>query len=298
VSTSTKEVIQDLTSSPITAPGACCCKQQVSGSAADCLLPTQGDDGRAPEQPAFGAPESIASSTLQQGVKATASAKPQGEWSNLLPLPNVAIHAHMLHTGKVLFWGRRKQPTDNSFSSLNEWETHTFLFDLATGNCSPTLDQPINKDNKPINLFCSSHTFLHDGKLIVLGGHPYDSQGIDAATIYNPLANRWSASDPMRGLTKSDPANAWWRNGRWYPSAITLPDGGVMVCSGTAAVKTPAPHPNAPNTTNNSTPEIWDGSTWKQLIPFIEATDLQTFLFPRFHLAPDGRVFLAGPGSD
>jgi galactose oxidase len=37
---------------------------------------------------------------------------------------------------------------------------------------------------------------------------------------------------------------------------------------------------------------------WKQLTPFIEAADLQQFLFPRFHLAPDGRVFMAGPGID
>jgi hypothetical protein len=221
-----------------------------------------------------------------------------GTWSEVLNLANVAIHTHVLPTGNVLFWGRRKQPTDNSFASLNEWETHTFLLDLQSFECRPTANQPVDGDGKPINLFCSGHTFLPDGRLMVVGGHLFDSQGIDCATIYDPNTDKWTAAEPMQGQTKTDPANSRWKNGRWYPTAITLADGSVLVCSGSFATAPPAPQPSAPNTANNTTPEIWNQKPWTQSTPFGEngSEDLQHFLFPRFHLAPDGRVFMAGAG--
>jgi len=223
----------------------------------------------------------------------------QGQWSEVFPLANVAIHTHVLRNGKVLFWGRRKQPTTNCFESLNEHETHAFLFDPATMRCTPTSNQPVRQSGETINLFCSSHTFLPDGRLMVTGGHLYDGQGIDSATIYDPENDTWKAAEPMQGqITSASLADSLWKNGRWYPTAVTLADGGVLVCSGTLATSEPEPQPNAANTRNNSTPEIWDDAPWKQLTPFIEAADLQQFLFPRFHLAPDGRVFMAGPGVD
>jgi galactose oxidase len=223
----------------------------------------------------------------------------QGEWSVVFSLPNVAIHTHVLRNGKVLFWGRRKHPTTNDFESLNEHETHAFLFDPATMCCRPTSNQPVRQSGESINLFCSSHTFLPDGRLMVTGGHLYDSQGIDSATIYDPENDTWEAAEPMQGqITTATPADSLWKNGRWYPTAVTLADGGVFVCSGTLATSEPETPPHAPGTRNNSTPEIWDDAPWKQLTPFIEATDLHAFLFPRFHLAPDGRVFMAGPGTD
>lgn len=208
-----------------------------------------------------------------------------GQWGPKITLPNVPIHSHLLPNGKVLFWGRRKQPTDNSFASLNEWETHAFLLDLTTLKCSATSNQPLDKDGKTINLFCSGHTFLADGRLMVVGGHLFDSQGHNAATIYDFATDQWTAAAPMA-------------NGRWYPSAVTLADGSVMVCSGTFANGTPAPAPHAPGTLHNNTPEIWNGADWKPLSDFSDQTDEQSFLYPRFHLAPDGRVLMSGAAQD
>ena len=217
-----------------------------------------------------------------------------------MPLANVAIHAHLLPTEKVLFWGRRKQPAADplSFASLNEWETHAFLLDLQTFDCTPTSNQPVDKYGNSINLFCSGHTFLADGRLMVVGGHLYDSQGIDCGTIYDPVLDKWSAADPMQGQTKNDPANSLWKNGRWYPTAITLADGSVFVCSGSFALTAPMPQPHAPNTANNNTPEIWHQAPWTQLTPFNDVVDRPHFLFPRFHLAPDGRVFMSGAAQE
>lgn len=234
----------------------------------------------------------------QDDQQPTEAPEVRGVWSDVIQLRNVPIHTHLLPNGKVLFWGRRQQPTDNSFASLNEWETHTFLLNLKTMTCLPTSNQPTDVSGNTINLFCSSHTFLPDGRLMVTGGHLFDSQGIDCATIYDPARDLWSPAAPMQGQTTTEPANSLWKNGRWYPTAITLADGSIFVCSGSLANAAPAPLPNAPSSRNNTTPEIWDNAPWKQLTPFIEATDLQVFLFPRFHLAPDGRVFMSGPGPD
>jgi hypothetical protein len=209
----------------------------------------------------------------------------RGKWAPSFSLSNVAIHAHVLPTGDVLYWGRRKQPTDNSFASLNEHSTDAFLFTPSTGNIRPTGSHPLDQSNNPINLFCSSHTFLPDGRLIVVGGHLFDSQGIDCATIYDPVADSWTAASPMG-------------NGRWYPTAITLADGSVMACSGSFATGTPAPAPTPPPTATNNTPQIWNGGSWANLQPFDEAAGLQHFLYPRLHLAPDGRVFMSGAGQD
>src|SRR4051794_2402742 len=58
-----------------------------------------------------------------------------GQWSDVIALANVPIHTHVLPTGKLLFWGRRSPagntPGGSTFSSLNQHETHAFLWDPA-----------------------------------------------------------------------------------------------------------------------------------------------------------------------
>jgi hypothetical protein len=90
----------------------------------------------------------------------TASPRIQGQWSEVFSLANVAIHTHVLRNGKVLFWGRRKHPTTNSFESLNEHETHAFVFDPASRRCTPTSNQPVRQSGETINLFCSATLFF------------------------------------------------------------------------------------------------------------------------------------------
>jgi hypothetical protein len=76
-----------------------------------------------------------------QAFKAAApSASPQvaGQWGPAFQLKNVAIHAHLLPTGKVLYWGRRQKVGNVAFASLNEHFSTTFLWDPATGQSAPT----------------------------------------------------------------------------------------------------------------------------------------------------------------
>jgi hypothetical protein len=72
--------------------------------------------------------------------------------------------------------------------------------------------------------------------------------------------------------------------GRWYPSNVTLANGDVLVLAGTINT-----------TTINLLPQVWEVSnnTWRDLTdaqhPGMPAT------YPWLYLAPDGKVFNAGP---
>ena len=71
--------------------------------------------------------------------------------------------------------------------------------------------------------------------------------------------------------------------GRWYPTATSLPDGSVLVMSGSFADTT---------IRTNTVPQIWDGEDWR-LLP-----ERTVSLFPRLVALPDGRVFVAGTDPD
>jgi galactose oxidase len=185
-----------------------------------------------------------------------------GRWDQVFTLPNVAIHTHVLPNGTVLFWGRRDDPSD----SLNEHVCTPHVWDPATGASTPT-PQPKLADGTTVNLFCSGHTFLADGTLLVAGGHLTDGDGVNQACSYNHATNTWSALPKMNG-------------GRWYPTAMTLADGRVLVSSGSSA------------NIVNDTPQIWDGAQWHDTVTFIGLP-----LYPRMHVAPDARVFMSGSNA-
>lgn len=200
---------------------------------------------------------------------------------DVFQLANVAIHAHLLPNGQVLYWGRRKNPGNASFDSLNEHDCHPFLFDPQTKKSTPA-PQPKDKNGKDINLFCSGHALLPDGRLLVVGGHLFDSEGIVQATIYDPKTNQWSATQEMN-------------HGRWYPTAVTLSDGSVLVLSGNFATGVPQPPPNNMPTANNDIPQVWNKGAWTALNPPPDST--KPPLYPRLHPAPDGRVFMSGTNA-
>jgi len=118
----------------------------------------------------------------------------------------------------------------------------------------------------PSLLFCAGHDWLPDGRLFVAGGHITDLHGLPNANIFDPATETWQAVAPMA-------------KGRWYPTNTTLPDGEILTLAGTDE-----------NDNNVLLPEIWNGSSWRQLttaswgLPY----------YPRDFVAPDGRVFVAG----
>jgi alpha-amylase len=207
---------------------------------------------------------------------ATPDSAKLGQWSERFPLKNVAIHAHLLPTGNILYWGRRKEFGSVQFDTLNDHACQTYILDPDTRQSRETANQAVLKDGSTVNLFCSGHTFLPDGRLMVVGGHLFDSQGINQSSIYDPPTDSWTAEAEMN-------------KGRWYPSAITLPDGGVLVLSGSFATGPLQPPTNDSGT--NATPQIWRGAGWESLVDHADGLTL----FPRFHIEPKkGQVFMSG----
>jgi hypothetical protein len=214
------------------------------------------------------AAQSAASDSASVGEPASGArgADEVGRWDPKFSLPNVAIHTHLLPNGKVLFWGRRDQPN----LTLDEHFCTPQIWDPATRATTPT-PKPTRADGRTtVNLFCSGHTFLPDGRLLVVGGHFADSKGIDQASIYDFRTNTWTAIPVMN-------------NGRWYPTAVTLHDGSALVMSGSF---------EGPNGTTpiNEVQQVWDGLAWRSLVNFHGMP-----LFPRVHAAPNGRAFMSGP---
>ena len=118
------------------------------------------------------------------------------------------------------------------------------------------------------NIFCTGLTLLADGKLFLAGGHIANNVGLNYATIYDPQANTWARQPDMNA-------------GRWYPTTTTLADGSVLVVSGDVDITVGV----------NRLPQVWTNETWRDLTTAQISLPLYPFLF----LAPDGRVFSAGP---
>jgi galactose oxidase len=186
--------------------------------------------------------------------------KEVGQWEPKFSLPNVAIHTHVLPNGKVLFWGRRDHPND----SLDVHECTPHIWDPIT-KATTAIPQPTLSNGTKINLFCSGHAFLADGRLLVAGGHIADGDGLNQAALYDYRTNSWSALPIMS-------------KGRWYPTVLALADGTALVSSGSE------------NNVTNEVSEIWDGTDWRSLAVFKPGLSL----YPRMHVAPDGQVFMSG----
>jgi hypothetical protein len=138
------------------------------------------------------------------------------------------------------------------------------IWDPATGT-------DINAASLSFRLFCSGHSFLPNGDLLVTSGHVTDYVGYKNAYIYHAFTNTWKTSLPLMNA------------GRWYPTNTTLPNGDVLVTSGQI------------DTTvgNNPLPQVWqqDVSTWRNLT----SAQLKLPLYPMMFVAPNGKVFNAGP---
>ena len=120
-------------------------------------------------------------------------------------------------------------------------------------------------------LFCSGHTFLSDGSLLVAGGHSEalgDGNGLTQASRFDGAS--WSATGSMR-------------YGRWYPTLVTLGDGSVVAMAGSQAPGVQA-----------TIPERYSGGTWTELTG-ANKTSPALPLYPRAFVEPkNGTIFVAG----
>src|SRR4051794_27639234 len=172
-----------------------------------------------------------------------------------------------------------------------------------TGYRNDPLFPPPLSTTEPWNdgaLFCSDNKFLADGRVISLGGTSYyldpgvttgedargisELEGLRSSRIYDPESNTWRVSGEMK-------------YGRWYPTAITLATGKLMVASGVTKLLKPV-YPTHPEDsgTNVTETETYDPVAGKWTTNPASA-NRSLPLFPRLHLLPDGKVFYNAAGQ-
>ena len=210
-----------------------------------------------------------------------------GRWGPLIPLPNIAAHAHVLPDGRVLMWGRRLIPGKGD---LDVHECKPFVWNpedaTVTETPPPRLAHAGADGKTTVNLFCSGHAFLEDGRLLVVGGHNEDSDGISQAALYDWRTDSWTPTAPMT-RPNGEPVR------RWYPTATTLPNGDILVFSGSYRVPDSS---GKKETIVEALLQVWSMGSWKT-IPKADGTPLDFIglpLYPRMHVASDGRVFMSG----
>jgi hypothetical protein len=180
-----------------------------------------------------------------------------GRWDGPYDWPVTAIHAFTLPTGKVLhyaFPGAIQNPS-------------AYIWDPVTWEFTPV---PVNRP-----LFCSGHSFMADGRLLVTGGNgpapEGEFHGITDTHIFDAFDQTWARVADIA-------------DGRWYPTNVTLADGGVLVLSGLDQTGA-----------TNFDVEVYQpgtGTCWN----IVAQAGLP--LYPWTHLLSSGDVLYSGPSRE
>ena len=177
-----------------------------------------------------------------------------GQWQ-VLPYTSqvLAVHGALMRTGQALLF---------SGGVEDQLPLESRVWDPTTGGFS---GQPFADD-----LFCAFQVVLPDGRVLVMGGSHYngpDGQGVALSYTFDPATLSWTKHRDMAFA-------------RWYPTAVTLDDGRVLVASGRASsvvaeMERFDPATNAWTTLLGSANRVLD-------------------IYPSLHLMASGKVFYTG----
>ena len=205
----------------------------------------------------------------------------KGEWSGPFNLPagnfDRPVHAALLRTGKVLFFGL---PTGK-----DSW--------LWTPDGAGGAGAVAATANKPgDSLFCSGHSFLSDGRLLVVGG------GGDGT---GPRHNHGWIFDPSPGVEtwtrtagNGTPGNGDMAFYRWYPTLVTMGDepGRVLVVSGDDTGGSDVAQMEMYMESSDRFELVWGPAG----VGDTSANHNFPQIYPSMHLLPGGEVFYTPTG--
>ena len=225
----------------------------------------------------------------------------------------LAVHAALLPDGKVLYFGGSQHLYDATLRSVNDPRLdNTRLWDPQTG-----LVERIPSPIPLYDLFCCGHAFLADGRLLVAGGasgyppagtdhHAAHYRGSRRTAIFDwrfPVGtNPWHSTPDLNtypqhtrtGVLNPDATQG--SGGRWYPMLVTLGDRHVVVFAGhpqeadsrhsnySVEVFAPGASPSGAFVSVGDEPPAVIQAIAQLRIPEV---------YPRAHLLPNGRVFVA-----
>ena len=197
---------------------------------------------------------------------------PEGNFSNPIDWPSIAIHAGLTPDGKVLTYG-----LDSNINSGSQVNTKFTIWDptLGTADLAFTV---LDMTHPVDNAFCSGMLLLPDGQMLIAGGSIQGDRdaGNDLVHLYNYRTGE------VTMLSEEDDLLA----ARWYPTLTTLTDGSILLQGGR----------NAGKEDGVFTPEIYtagQGSTWLNGATSSEiySNEDTRWWYPRSWVAPNGKVF-------
>lgn len=232
---------------------------------------------------------SIATAPAQPVVKTPLNlAEPQqlgpnieGQWGPLETLDEVPVHISLLPDGRLLYWGRDKDGSSMKWDRSGSSQTYTW---------DPVTKAKMTIANSTTNLFCSGHSLMANGQLLVAGGHNRNETTPDIEAIgevdvnvFDYRRNQWRLAGQME-------------KGRWYPSTVTMSNGETAIFSGKYwdGVKTVTDEfgRTVPNPELNIYPEMY--TRQETLRKFQSPSAPSIPMYPYLHLAPNGKVFVSG----
>ena len=214
-----------------------------------------------------------------------------GEWTRApFRLPNYAIHAAMLPTGKILFWGYPTFPDAQNRGEAALWDPSEGFGPDAFEDVDPPLVDPDGdgpQEMVPAPISCSGQSFLPTGELLVTGGNlawsyqdpRYESSpGASFVFTFDPWSESWTQQPSMA-------------DGRWYPSQAELSDGTTLIAGGYSD--------DVPGGIDNPAVEVFSPAPFRggqgTIVEYASA-ERRTELYPHIFTLPNGDALLAGPG--
>ncbi|GAA1010656.1 hypothetical protein Aple_029680 [Acrocarpospora pleiomorpha] len=191
-----------------------------------------------------------------------------GQWQVRPELsPARAMHAVLLHTGKVLLIAG----SGNDIDLFQAGSFKTTLYDPVAGTFT---DVPT-----PADFFCAGHVQLADGRVLVMGGNK-DYAAPDGTVGYKGLKVSYIFDPATSSYTRVNDMLA----GHWYPSATIMGNGDVISLGGLAE--------DSSGTVVNEHFSAAQG----QWLPMGQAKQAWSFwgLYPAMILLQDGRLFYTG----
>jgi hypothetical protein len=237
----------------------------------------------------------VADSVSAPIADAVVTATDQGSWQRL-PFDSevLAVHAVLLHTGKVLFAAGSGNNAIR-FASPDFGNTTKKFWTSVVWD--PAVSPPPGKDTnffhpatmrdakgKVLDFFCGADTPLVDGQVLCTGGtasYLNDAAHVTFAgradtLLFDPATEQWTVTRSMA-------------HGRWYPALITLGDGRALVAAGLDE--------NAHGARNTSLETFFHhADSWQLVVMQDGFAGLP--LYAHQYLLTDGSVFYAGAHQD
>jgi hypothetical protein len=194
-----------------------------------------------------------------------------GKWTNGF-FTAATVHLHVLPNGKVLSWPQfpaSQPPCPNCPNP--PVQTYVRLWD-------PPTDTLTTLHNYSVDLFCSGHSLLPDGRLLITGGTAFQGPphaGVYDTTIFDPTNNSFTNN-----------VTHFMSLPRWYPTNLTMGNGENLTISGS--------YLRGGQLYYNNYPQVWQTTGGWRDIPGA-ATPSHLWLYPWMHLAADGRAYNSGP---